>query len=90
MQDLYLSYVIWQEEIDPFLVVELLLADIDEEYLGKRLAQVKRSPTKWEIYERILRIFTTLSISAMEIICVPFNLEGLATKQYIYQRTTYA
>lgn len=55
-QDLRLSYVIWQEGIDPFLVVELLSPGTEQEDLGKTLREVNRPPTKWEVYERILRV----------------------------------
>lgn len=39
-QDLRLSYVIWQEGIDPFLVVELLSPGTEQEDLGKTLQEV--------------------------------------------------
>ncbi|MEH1951378.1 MAG: Uma2 family endonuclease [Nostoc sp.] len=55
-QDLRLSYVIWQEGIDPFLVVELLSPGTEQEDLGKTLREVNRPPTKWEVYEQILRV----------------------------------
>ncbi|MEH2324649.1 MAG: hypothetical protein V7K32_13990 [Nostoc sp.] len=50
-QDLRLSYVIWQEGVDPFLVlVELLSPGTEQEDLGKTLPEVNRPPTKWEVY----------------------------------------
>lgn len=55
-QDLRLSYVIWQEGIDPFLIVELLSPGTEQEDLGKTLREVNRPPTKWEVYEQILRV----------------------------------
>jgi Uma2 family endonuclease len=55
-QDLRLSYVIWQEKINPFLVVELLSPGTEQEDLGETLREVNQPPTKWEVYERILRI----------------------------------
>jgi Uma2 family endonuclease len=55
-QDLRLSYVVWQEGIDPFLVVELLSPGTEQEDLGKTLREVNQPPTKWEVYERILRV----------------------------------
>jgi Uma2 family endonuclease len=55
-QDMRLSYVIWQEKVSPFLVVELLSPGTDKEDLGKTLRDHNQPPTKWEVYEQILRI----------------------------------
>ena len=53
---LRLSYVIWQEGVDPFLVVELLSPGTEQEDLGKTLREVNKPPTKWQVYEQILRV----------------------------------
>ncbi|MDB9528845.1 Uma2 family endonuclease [Oscillatoria sp. CS-180] len=65
--DLRLSYVIWQEGISPFVVVELLSPGTEKEDLGM-LPDLKepdlrapdrlgdRPPKKWQVYEQILRI----------------------------------
>lgn len=55
-RDLRLSYVIWQEGVNPFVVVELLSPGTEQEDLGQTLRDVNQPPTKWEVYERILRI----------------------------------
>ncbi|MEH2054921.1 MAG: Uma2 family endonuclease [Nostoc sp.] len=56
-QDLRLSYVNWQEPANPFVVVELLSPGTEEEDLGtKRESAANKPPSKWEVYERILRI----------------------------------
>ncbi|MEL6166210.1 MAG: Uma2 family endonuclease, partial [Cyanobacteria bacterium J06628_3] len=55
-RDLRLSYVVWQEGIDPTVVVELLSPGTEKEDLGQTLREVNQPPTKWEVYERILRI----------------------------------
>ena len=71
-QDMRLSYVVWQERVSPFVVVELLSPGTEKEDLGqtpRRSAslgtQVEQDPigqnpetppTKWEVYEQILRI----------------------------------
>ena len=55
-EDLRLSYVVWQEGIAPFLVVELLSPTTEQEDLGQTLRDVNKPPTKWEVYEQILRI----------------------------------
>ncbi|MDD1417645.1 Uma2 family endonuclease [Dolichospermum sp. ST_sed1] len=55
-EDLRLSYVVWQEGINPFLVVELLSPGTEQEDLGQTLREVNKPPTKWEVYEHILRV----------------------------------
>jgi Uma2 family endonuclease len=55
-KDLRLSYVIWQEGIDPSVMVELISPGTEKEDLGQTLREVNQPPTKWEVYERILRI----------------------------------
>ncbi len=55
-EDLRLSYVTWQEERNPFLVVELLSPGTRTEDLGQTRASVDLPPTKWEVYEQILEI----------------------------------
>jgi Uma2 family endonuclease len=54
--DLRLSYVVWQEEARPYLVVELLSPGKEQEDLGKTLCDVEQPPTKWTVYEQILSI----------------------------------
>lgn len=55
-EDLRLSYVTWQEERNPFLVVELLSPGTEGEDLGQTRATAGSPPTKWEVYEQILKI----------------------------------
>lgn len=63
-QDLRLSYVIWQEGVSPHIVVELLSPSTEKEDLGESRprAQIyqngnaEKPPSKWEVYEKILRI----------------------------------
>ncbi len=55
-RDLRLSYVVWQEGISPFAVVELLSPGTEKEDLGETPSEVNKPPTKWEVYERILRV----------------------------------
>ncbi len=55
-QDLRLSYVVWQEGVNPLIVVELLSPSTEKEDLGQTLREVNQPPTKWEVYEQILRI----------------------------------
>jgi len=57
--EMRLSYVIWQEGIAPLIIVELLSPSTRKEDLGQTLRVVKtndKEPTKWEVYERYLRV----------------------------------
>jgi Uma2 family endonuclease len=55
-EDLRWSYVIWQESVSPFVVVELLSPGTEDEDLGSKVREIGKPPTKWEVYERILRV----------------------------------
>ncbi len=55
-QDLRLSYLIWQEGVAPFLILELLSPGTEDEDLGQTLRDVDKPPTKWEVYEQIVRV----------------------------------
>lgn len=55
-QDLRLSYVIWQEQVSPLAVVELLSPGTEDEDLGLTEQQPNQPPTKWRVYERILKV----------------------------------
>ncbi len=55
-QDLRRSYVIWQEGVVPFLIIELSSPGTEAEDMGQTLRDVNSPPTKWQVYEQILRI----------------------------------
>lgn len=55
-RDLRSSYVIWQEGVSPFIVIELLSPGTEDEDLGQTVRQKGNPPTKWQVYERILRV----------------------------------
>ncbi len=55
-RDLRLSYVTWQEGVNPFIVVELLSPGTEQEDLGQTLREASQPPTKWAVYEQILRV----------------------------------
>ncbi|MGB3693537.1 MAG: Uma2 family endonuclease [Spirulinaceae cyanobacterium] len=55
-KDLRLSYVTWAEVANPFVVVELLSPGTEKEDLGQTQRQNGELPTKWEVYEQILKI----------------------------------
>ena len=55
-QDMRLSYVIWQEKISPLIVVELLSPGTERQDLGEEELGADETPSKWEVYEKILRV----------------------------------
>ena len=55
-KDLRLSYVIWHERVTPLVVVELLSPGTEQEDLGQTRRKENEPPTKWEVYEKILKI----------------------------------
>jgi Uma2 family endonuclease len=55
-QDLRLSYVMWQEGPAPYVVVELLSPSTEHEDLGHTDREPNEPPTKWTVYEQILRV----------------------------------
>ncbi len=55
-RELRMSYVVWQEGVNPFIVVELLSPGTEQEDLGQTLRDAKDLPGKWEVYEQYLRI----------------------------------
>ena len=55
-RDLRLSYVVWQEGINPFIVVELLSPSTQAQDLGQVEADPDGNPTKWQVYEQILQV----------------------------------
>jgi Uma2 family endonuclease len=54
--DLRLSYVVWQEGVSPLIAIELLSPGTEKEDLGQTLRSVDQPPTKWQVYEQILRV----------------------------------
>jgi len=55
-RDMRLSYVIWQEQVSPYLVVELLSPGTEKEDLGEVRHDPEGIPGKWEVYERYLQV----------------------------------
>jgi len=55
-ENLRLSYVTWQELVNPFVIVELLSPGTEDEDLGNKEGKPNKPPTKWDVYESILQI----------------------------------
>ena len=54
--EMRMSYVVWQEGISPFVVVELISPGTEKEDFGRTTSRAGKPPTKWTVYERILQI----------------------------------
>ncbi|MEM8808148.1 MAG: Uma2 family endonuclease [Cyanobacteria bacterium P01_G01_bin.38] len=75
-KELRLSYVVWQEGVSPSVVVELLSPGTEKEDLGQTLRSVEQPPTKWQVYEQILRVPYYLSFDRYTDTLRAFRLEA--------------
>lgn len=55
-RDLRSSYVMWQEKVSPLVIVEMLSPGTEDQDLGLATSAPNQPPTKWEVYERILKV----------------------------------
>ncbi|HBQ97348.1 MAG TPA: hypothetical protein DD761_02290 [Cyanobacteria bacterium UBA11691] len=56
-RELRKSYVVWQEEVHPFMIVELLSPSTQREDLGQTTRKESDEvPNKWEVYEQWLQV----------------------------------
>ncbi|MBI4854499.1 MAG: Uma2 family endonuclease [Acidobacteria bacterium] len=70
------SYVIWQEGISPTVVIEFLSKSTEKEDLGKTNREEYNAPTKWQVYETILRIPYYIIFDRITNKIQAFRLEG--------------
>lgn len=75
-KDLRLSYVVWQEQVNPLIVVELLSPSTEKEDLGQVTKDDKEIPTKWDVYEKILRVPFYFTYDHLTQQIHAFRLEG--------------
>ena len=56
--DMRLSYVMWQEGVSPYVIVELISPGTEKEDLGdaQTPTDADTPPSKWHVYEQILRV----------------------------------
>jgi Uma2 family endonuclease len=54
--DMRMSYVVWDEGVSPSVIVELLSEGTDKEDLGLTKDELGKAPTKWTVYEQILKV----------------------------------
>jgi Uma2 family endonuclease len=76
LKELRKSYVTWIEGANPFVVVELLSPGTEKEDLGQTVREANLPPTKWEVYERILRVPYYFVFSRYTGILKAFQLVG--------------
>ena len=74
--DMRLSYVVWDEKINPLVVVELLSPGTEDEDLGETIGEPGKPPTKWEVYESILRVPYYVTFSRYTNEMKAFHLVG--------------
>lgn len=76
--DMRWSYVVWDENVVPLIVVELLSPGTEKDDLGKTLRDVNEPPTKWEVYESILRVpyYVVFSRESVELKIFQFKGKG--------------
>jgi hypothetical protein len=54
--ELRFSYLIWQEKVAHYLIVELLSPGTAQGDLGETVPVRDQPPIKWEVYERRLKV----------------------------------
>lgn len=74
--DMRSSYVIWQEGVSPIVAIEFLSKSTEKEDLGKTNKEDKVAPTKWQVYETILRIPYYITFDRLTSKIQAFRLEG--------------
>ncbi len=72
-RSLRFSYVIWQEKVAPCIVIEFLSLSTRNEDLGRSKPKGIQ-PTKWEVYEKILRIPYYIVFDGITNEIFPFHL----------------
>ncbi len=75
-RDMRLSYVVWDEKINPLVVVELLSPGTEDEDLGETIGEEGKPPTKWEVYESILKVPYYVTFSRYTNEMKAFHLVG--------------
>ncbi|KAF0245953.1 MAG: hypothetical protein FD167_3496, partial [bacterium] len=74
--DMRNSYVIWQEGISPTVAIEFLSKSTEKEDLGKTKKEDNVAPSKWQVYEKILRIPYYITFDRLTNKIQAFRLEG--------------
>ncbi|MEP7343538.1 MAG: Uma2 family endonuclease [Acidobacteriota bacterium] len=81
--EMRMSYVIWQEGVPPLVVVELLSPRTQKEDLGQVLRAANGSHTKWDVYERWLRVPYYITFSRRTDDLRIFKLHGMRYEEVI-------
>lgn len=75
-EELRLSYLLWQEQVRPLLVLELLSPGTEDEDLGRTTRKTERPPTKWQVYQDIVQIPYYLIYNRYDNQLIGFRLNG--------------
>ncbi len=76
-RDMGLSYVMWDENVSPLIVVELLSPGTEDEDLGRTTSEPGRPPTKWQVYEQILRVPYTEELQVFRLVRNRYRMAAL-------------
>jgi Uma2 family endonuclease len=98
-QDLRASYVMWQEEVRPLVIVELLSPGTEDEDLGENEPEDENTPTngtstpakppsKWHVYEQILQVPHYIVFSRYTNQVRYFQLEEIGEGKQGYREQT--
>ena len=74
--DMRLSYVVWDEKVNPLVIVELLSPGTEDEDLGEKPGKKGKTPTKWDVYESILKVPYYVTFSRYTNEMQAFHLVG--------------
>jgi Uma2 family endonuclease len=77
-RDSRLSYVVWQEGKAPLIAVELLSPKTRKYDLGQTRRDEEGKPTKWEVYERYLRVPYYVVFGRRAKKMIAFRLKGMS------------
>lgn len=75
-RDLCQSYVIWNEEVTPLIAIEFLSPTTEDEDLGLAESEPNKPPTKWQVYEIILKVTYYFVFSKYNNQLTEFRLVG--------------
>ncbi len=76
-KELRYSYVLWQEKVSPFIVIEFLSESTENQDLGKTFRESGEPPTKWQVYEEILKIPFYITFDRVTDELIAFRLKDL-------------
>jgi len=89
LEDLRYSYVTWEEKQVPLLIVELLSPGTEKDDLGERVRKINEPPTKWQVYEEILKVPYYVIYDRRENQLQVFRHNGTSYQQAVLRRNRF-